>query len=91
MKTATEMLHVRVEGDVKDDAALILKGFGLSMADAVRILLRQVVNTGSFPIELKQPNATTLAAMKEVEAMIQANQQGKYANADELFDALEKD
>ena len=38
---------------------------GLSVSDAVRILLKRLVNDQAFPLELKVPNAQTRAAIGE--------------------------
>lgn len=43
---------------------------GLSMSDAVRLFLRRVVIDQAFPLQLKVPNAETLAAMEESRAMM---------------------
>jgi len=41
-----------------------------SVSDAVRLFLRRVVIEQAFPLELKVPNAETLAAMEESRAMM---------------------
>jgi DNA-damage-inducible protein J len=66
------MLHVRVDDEVKTQASETLAAMGLSVSDAVRILLKRVVNDQAFPLELKVPNAQTRAAMTEARAMIKA-------------------
>jgi DNA-damage-inducible protein J len=53
----TAMLHIRVEDEIKVQATEALAAMGLSMSDAVRILLKRVVNDQAFPLELKVPNA----------------------------------
>ncbi len=62
------MLHIRIEDEIKVQATEALAAMGLSMSDAVRILLKRVVNDQAFPLELKVPNAATRAAMKESRA-----------------------
>ena len=52
MPDATTMLHVRVDGDLKARAAKTLQGVGLTLSDAVRILLAQVVAEGGLPVGL---------------------------------------
>lgn len=52
MTTRTAMLHVRVDEDTKARAAEALAGSGLSLSDAVRVLLARVVATGGLPPEL---------------------------------------
>jgi DNA-damage-inducible protein J len=62
---ATEMVHVRVEKRVKAQAAKALAAMGLSVSDAVRVLLTRVATEKALPFEVKVPNATTVAAMQE--------------------------
>ena len=83
------MLHVRVDDEIKTQASEALATMGLSVSDAVRILLKRVVNDQAFPLELKVPNAQTRAAMEEARAMMQA-QAPRFESADALFDDLEK-
>ena len=85
----TSMLHVRVDDDVKAQASEALAAMGLSISDAVRILLKRVVNDQAFPLELKVPNAQTRAAMEESRAMVQART-ARFHSADALLDDLEK-
>ena len=48
----TSMLHVRVDDELKSDAAAKLANFGLTVSDAVRILLTRIVNEGGLPVGL---------------------------------------
>lgn len=48
----TSMLHVRVDDTLKTDAAMILANFGLTVSDAVRILLTRIVREGGLPVGL---------------------------------------
>ena len=89
MSAQTTMLHVRVDESTKDEATETLAAMGLSVSDAVRLFLRRVVIEQAFPLELKVPNAETLAAMEESRAMMAARR-ARFANADALFDGLEK-
>ena len=65
-------LHVRVDNEIKAQASEALASMGLSVSDAVRILLKRVVNDQVFPLELKVPNAQTRLAMEEARAMNKA-------------------
>ncbi len=85
----TSMLHVRVDDDIKEQASEALAVMGLSVSDAVRILLKRVVNDQAFPLELKVPNAQTRAAMEESRAMMKARS-ARFQSAEALFDDLEK-
>ena len=62
---------------------------GLSVSDAVRILLKRVVNDQAFPLELKVPNAQTRAAMEEAREMMKVRA-ARFESADGLIDDLEK-
>ena len=62
--SATEMVHVRINKRVKARAAKTLSAMGLSVSDAVRVLLTRVAEK-ALPFEVKVPNAATAAAMRE--------------------------
>ena len=85
----TTMLHVRVDEEMKNQASDALAAMGLSLSDAVRILLKRVVSDQAFPLELKVPNAQTRAAIEESRAIMQARS-ARFQSAAALFDALEK-
>jgi DNA-damage-inducible protein J len=61
----TEMVHVRIDKRTKARAAKALAAMGLSVSDAVRVLLTRVAAEKSLPFEIKTPNAATVAAMEE--------------------------
>lgn len=52
MPAQTSMLHVRVDEQLKAKAADTLAGFGLTLSDAVRILLTRVAVEGGLPAGL---------------------------------------
>jgi len=62
---ATEMVHIRIDKRVKARATKALSAMGLSVSDAVRVLLIRVAAEKALPFELKVPNAATAAAMRE--------------------------
>jgi DNA-damage-inducible protein J len=63
--SATEMVHIRIDKRVKARAAKALASMGLSVSDAVRVLLTRVAAEQALPFEVKSPNAATTAAMQE--------------------------
>lgn len=89
MPAQTSMLHVRIDEHVKTQATQALEAMGLSMSEAVRLFLHRVVAEQAFPLELKVPNAQTLAAMQESRAMMAARK-ARFTSAQELFNDLEK-
>ena len=52
MARHTSMLHVRVDDVLKEDAAETLAKVGLTVSDAVRILLTRVAQEGGLPAGL---------------------------------------
>ena len=83
------MLHVRVDDEIKTQASETLAAMGLTVSDAVRILLKRVVNDQAFPLELKAPNAQTRAAMEEARAMTKARA-ARFDTVAALIDDLDK-
>ena len=61
---ATAMVHIRVDEKVKARAAKALSAMGMSVSDAVRILLVRVAAEKALPFEVKVPNRTTVKAME---------------------------
>jgi DNA-damage-inducible protein J len=72
---ATEMLHVRVDEQLKADAAATLQGLGLTISDAVRILLARIVRDGGIPPELTidQTSYDAWFTAKVQKAIVSAN------------------
>lgn len=64
----TTMIHVRVDEAIKAQAAATLAEMGLSVSDAVRMLLVRVVAERALPFDVRVPNAETAAAIQELEA-----------------------
>jgi DNA-damage-inducible protein J len=61
---STTMVHVRVDEKTKQRAAKTLASMGISVSDAVRMLLVRVAAEKALPFEVKVPNATTVKAMR---------------------------
>jgi len=79
---ATEMVHVRVDKRIKARAAKTLSAMGLSVSDAVRVLLTRVAAEKALPFEVKVPNVATAAAMREA-------RKGGLASFDNVSDLLD--
>lgn len=61
---ASTMVHVRVDQKTKQRAAKTLAAMGLSVSDAVRMLLLRVAVEKCLPFEVKVPNPKTVKAMR---------------------------
>ncbi len=62
---ANRLVQARVNGAIKEEAAAVLAAMGLTVSDAVRLLLTKVAHEHALPFDPLIPNATTIAAMKE--------------------------
>jgi DNA-damage-inducible protein J len=61
------VVRARIDGKVKDKATKVLAEMGLSVSDAIRLLLARVAAEKALPFEVKVPNAETREAMAELE------------------------
>ena len=57
------VVRSRIDADVKDRATEVLSGMGLSVSDAIRIVLTRVANENALPFDLK-PNKLTRQTMR---------------------------
>lgn len=62
---ANALVQTRVDRAIKEEATAVLAAIGLTVSDAVRLLLTKVAQEKALPFEPLIPNAATLAAMKE--------------------------
>ena len=63
-----QLVQARVDGEIKEEAAAVLAAMGLTISDAVRLLLTRVAREKALPFAPLVPNAATIAAMKEARA-----------------------
>jgi DNA-damage-inducible protein J len=61
------VVRARIDGQVKVKAAKVLADMGLSVSDAIRLLLVRVAAEQALPFEIKVPNTETRAAMAELD------------------------
>ncbi|ESY69971.1 type II toxin-antitoxin system RelB/DinJ family antitoxin [Mesorhizobium sp. B283B1A] len=78
------VVRARIDTATKDQATEALAAMGLSVSDAIRLLLVRVAADKEFPFPVKVPNATTRKAMAELEK----GKGERFASANELFKDL---
>lgn len=83
MSTDT-VVRARIDSDTKQRAAEALQAMGLSVSDAIRLLLIRVANERRLPFVLKVPNSATRKAMDELER----GKGKRFDSAEELFEDL---
>ena len=84
---ANQLVQTRIDGSIKKEASIVLEAMGLTVSDAVRLLLTKVAREHALPFDPLIPNETTIAAIKEARA-------GNLSHAhtiDELKKALHAD
>ena len=79
----TTDVRCRIEEDLKERATDILKSWGLSVSDALRLFLRQVVSTQGLPFEVRVPSEKTARALAQAREI-----RSRFDSIDELFKDL---
>jgi DNA-damage-inducible protein J len=59
------LVQTRINADIKLEASAVLASMGLTVSDAVRLLLTKVAHDRALPFDPLIPNEETIAAMKE--------------------------
>lgn len=59
------LVQTRIDQHIKSEAAAVLAAMGLTVSDAVRLLLTRVAQEHALPFDPLIPNKETVAAMKE--------------------------
>ena len=87
----TENLNIRIEPEIKKEAEETLSCLGLTMAEAVKIFLKQVIMTDSIPFEIKIPryNKETLEAIEEAKKISKNSNAKTYTTVKELMEDLD--
>ena len=81
---ADTVVRARIDSDTKGRATEVLQAMGLSVSDAIRLLLLRVADEKRLPFAVQMPNATTLKAMKE----LNEGKGRRFGSAEELFQDL---
>jgi DNA-damage-inducible protein J len=68
MATSDTYVRARIDTGTKKRAADALEAMGLSISDAIRLLMVRVADEQRLPFEVRVPNATTRKAIAELEA-----------------------
>ncbi len=82
--TADTVVRARIDSVTKERATAALEAMGLSVSDAIRLLMVRIAEDQRFPFDVKVPNKATRKAITELD-------QGKgrrFESADEMFEDL---
>jgi len=84
MSTDT-VVRARIDSDTKARATEALRAMGLTVSDAIRLLMLRVADEKRLPFTIQVPNRTTVEAMKEL-----ADGKGRrFDSVEELFRDLD--
>lgn len=67
MNTANTYVRARIDSDTKERATDALEAMGLSVSDAIRLLMLRIADERRMPFEVRVPNKTTINAINELE------------------------
>ena len=68
MSTADTYVRARIDTETKERASEALESMGLSISDAIRLLMMRIADEHRLPFEFKVPNNKTRKAIKELES-----------------------
>lgn len=83
----TTTIQIRVDEKLKAQANEVLSQLNITMSQAIKMFLSQIVHRDGIPIDLRIPNERTLKAIKRLET---GEGVKEFSSAEELFKELEK-
>ena len=82
---ADAVVRARIDRDTKARAAEALHAMGLSISDAIRLLMVRVAEERRLPFTVQVPNATTIEAMAELDE----GKGSRFESTEDLLNDLE--
>ena len=83
--TADSIVKARIDSRTKEKAAAALAAMGLSISDAIRLLMFRVADEQRLPFDVRAPNTASRQAMKE----LSEGKGHRSASAKDLFKDLD--
>ena len=65
--TTDSVVRARIDAQVKEKATAVLGEMGLSVSDAIRMLLVRVAAEKALPFAARVPNAQTVKTLRKIE------------------------
>lgn len=87
MSITNTYVRARINTNTKERAADALEAMGLSISDAIRLLMLRIADERRLPFDVKVPNTTTRKAIAELEA----GKGKRFASVDDLMVDLHAD
>lgn len=85
MNTQTQ-IQIRIDSRTKNEAKNVLENLGMDISTAVKMLFKQIVYTGTFPLEIRDVNGFRTNRANELREAITDVKDGKkkFASVDKL-------
>lgn len=87
MASKTTTIQIRVDEELKSQAKAVLAKMHITMSQAIKMFLGQVVNDKRLPLDLFVPNEETQRIIDEVDAGIGLHE---VSSVEELFEELDR-
>ncbi len=65
IQTSTQMIHARIDQNVKRQAESVFSSLGINTSEAIRMFFAQVAMNQGIPFEVKIPNKETRKAIED--------------------------
>ena len=85
--SANSVVRARIDESIKEEAIVVLAAMGLTVSDALRMMLTRVAREQALPFEPLVPNAATIKAMKDA----RSGKTKKHATLESLMADLNAD
>jgi DNA-damage-inducible protein J len=83
--STTTVVRARIEEGLKDQATAALTDMGLTISEAIRLMLVQVVAEKRLPFEVRVPNKKTLSVLEKTD---QGEELHESENLEDMFKKL---
>ncbi|AHE99675.1 type II toxin-antitoxin system RelB/DinJ family antitoxin [Thioalkalivibrio paradoxus] len=82
--SADTVVRARIDSETKKRATAALEAMGLSVSDAIRLLMLRIADEQRLPFTVQVPNALTAKALEDLES----GKGKRFDSAEELFKDL---
>jgi DNA-damage-inducible protein J len=82
--SADTVVRARIDSETKKRATAALEAMGLSVSDAIRLLMLRIADEQRLPFAVQVPNSLTAQALEDLDS----GKGKRFDSADELFKDL---
>ncbi len=89
MATNTQ-IQIRINKDIKNKAKKIFESIGLDMSSAIKMFLRQTINAGTLPYNVRDENGFTFKQIRGLKKDLESAKKNPkvFSSAKELIDDI---